>query len=148
MSASVWMDYKGVMVMVMSTNCQPSSHSTVHRKQRDGSSLRREHNTLQEVYARSGSRRSSAWVLHYHCRSRSRKFYKCVFTFSLMLLLRMLIPIKSSGRPCPFKDFKSFHLQLAKELIGEYCSRRQGRGGAVIHPPPLASFSHQVGQQW
>ena len=33
------------------------------------------------------------------------------------------ILMMSSGRPCPFKDFKSFRLQLAKELIGEYCSR-------------------------
>ncbi len=38
------------------------------------------------------------------------------------------ILMKSSRRS--FKDFKSFQLQLAKDLIGEYCSRRhRGRGG-------------------
>ena len=51
------------------------------------------------------------------------------------------ILMKFSGRPCPFKDFKSFRLQLAKELIGEYCSRkRRGRGGDVIHPLPFRHF--------
>ena len=37
MSASAWMDRK--VVMVMSTNCQPSDSSTVQRKQKDGSSV-------------------------------------------------------------------------------------------------------------
>ena len=36
-SASAWMDRK--TVMVMSTNCQPSSTGTVSRKQRDGSTI-------------------------------------------------------------------------------------------------------------
>ena len=31
------------------------------------------------------------------------------------------ILLKSCGS-CPFKDLKSFRLQLAKDLIGEYCS--------------------------
>ena len=38
---------------------------------------------------------------------------------------------------CPFPNINSFRLQLAKELIGEYCSRRRhGRGGTVIRPLP------------
>ena len=36
-TASAWMDRK--TVMVMSTNCQPSSCGTVNRKQRDGTSV-------------------------------------------------------------------------------------------------------------
>ena len=36
-TASAWKDRK--TVMVMSTNCQPSSYGTVNRKQRDGTSL-------------------------------------------------------------------------------------------------------------
>ena len=37
-----------------------------------------------------------------------------------------------------FKDVKSFRLLLAKQLIGEYCSR--GRGRTVIHPLPFRHY--------
>ena len=54
--------------------------------------------------------------------------------------------MKSSGRPYLFKDFKTFRLQLAKEVIGSYCSRRRrGRAGAVIHPLPFRHFSIRLG---
>ena len=40
---------------------------------------------------------------------------------------------------------KKFRLQLARELIGEYTSRRRaGRGGGVIRPLPLQHFPLKV----
>ena len=147
MSASAWMDRK--VVMVMSTNCQPLSHSTVHRKQRDGSSLEvpcPESVILYNKYM-GGVDRGDQLRGYYRCRSRSRKFYKYIFFFLLdVAITNAYILMKSSGRPCPFKDFKTFRLQLAKELIGEYCSRRRrGRGGAVIHPLPFRHFPIRLG---
>ena len=122
----------------MSTNCQPSSHSTVHRKQQDGSSLELPCPESVILYNKfmGGVDRGDQLCGYYHCRSRSRKFYKYIFFFLLdVAITNTYILMKSSGRPCPFKDFKSFRLQLAKELVGEYCSHR--RRGAVIHPSPF-----------
>ena len=68
-----------------------------------------------------------------HCECVDREVTDVAITNTYILL-------KSSGS-CPFKDFKSFRLQLAKDLIGEYCSRRRrGRGGTVIHPLPFRHF--------
>ena len=141
-SASAWMDRK--MVMVMSTNCQPSSCGTVSRKQRDGTSLEVPcpESIISYNKFMGGVDRGDQLRGYYRCRSRSRKFYKYIFFFLLdVAITNAYILMKSSGRPCPFKDFKSFRLQLAKELIGEYCSRRRrGRGGDVIHPLPFRHF--------
>ena len=47
------------------------------------------------------------------------------------------ILMKTSTSSCPFKGVKSFRIQLAQDLIGEYCSRR---GGTVIHPLPFRHY--------
>ena len=52
----------------------------------------------------------------------AENFMYFFFLFDVAIM-NAYIAMKSSGRPSPFKDFKSFRLQLAKELIGEYCSR-------------------------
>ena len=128
--------------MVMSTNCQPSDSGTVKRKQKDGSSVEVPCPASIISYNKfmGGVDRGDQLRGYYRCRSRSRKFYKYVFYFLLdVAITNAYILMKSSGRS--FKDFKSFRLQLAKDLIGEYCSRRRrGRGGTVIHPIPFRHF--------
>ena len=71
-----------------------------------------------------------------------RKFYKYIFYFLLdVAITNAYILMKTSSNSSPFKDFKSFRLQLVKDLIGEYCSRqRRGRGGTVIHPLPFRHY--------
>ena len=45
----------------------------------------------------------------------------------------------------PFQHVKVFRLQLAKELIGDYCSRkRPGRAGGTIHSLPLHHLSSKI----
>ena len=140
-TASAWMDRK--TVMVMSTNNQPSANGTVSRKQRDGSSLEVPCPASIISYNKfmGGVDRGDQLRGYYRCRSKSRKFYKYIFFFLFdVAITNTYILLKSSGS-CPFKDFKSFRLQLAKDLIGEYCSRRRrGRGGTVIHPLPFRHF--------
>ena len=137
------------MVMVMSTSSQPTSHGTVKRKLRDGSSIEvpcPESIMMYNQYM-GGVDHGDQLRGYYRCRSRSRKVYKYIFFFLLdVAITNAYILLKSSGRPCPFKDFKSFRLQLAKELIGDYCSRRRrGRGGSVIHPLPFRHFPIRLG---
>ena len=139
-SASACMDRK--VVMVMSTNCQPSDSSTVQRKQKDGNSVEVPCPASIISYNRfmGGVDRGDQLRGYYRCRSRSRKFYKYIFYFLLdVAITNAYILMKSSGQS--FKDFKSFRLQLAKDLIWEYCSRH-GRGhvGTVIHPLPFRHY--------
>ena len=141
-TTSAWIDRK--VVMVMSTNCQPSSSGSVLRKQKDVSCV---HVPCPESIISynkfmGGVDRGDQLRGYYRCRSKSRKFYKYVFYFLLdMAITNAFILMKNFTSSCPFKDFKSFRLQLAKELIGEYCSRRrQGRGGTVIHPLPFRHY--------
>ena len=122
-TASAWMDRK--TVMVMSTNCQPSSCGTVNRKQRDGTSLEVPCPASIISYNNfmGGVDRGDQLRGYYRCRSKSRKFYKYIFFFLFdVAITNTYLLLKSSGS-CPFKDLKSFRLQLAKDLIGDYCSR-------------------------
>ena len=74
-TASAWMDRK--MVMVMSTNCQPSSCGTVNRKQRDGTSV--EVPCPESIISYSkfmgGVDRGDQLCGYYRCRSKSRNIF-------------------------------------------------------------------------
>lgn len=145
MAASAWMDRK--TVMVMSTNGQPSSSGTVTRKQRDGSTIEVPcpESIISYNKFMGGVDRGDQLRGYYSCRSRSRKFYKYIFFFLFdVAITNAYILLKSSG--CAFKDYKSFRLRLAKDLIGEYCSRRRrGRGATVIRPLPFRHYPVRLG---
>ena len=143
-SASAWMDCK--VVMVMSTNCQPSGSGTVHRKQMDGSSVEVACPESIICYNRfmGGVDRADQLRGYYRCRSKSRKFYIFFFLFDVAITNTFIL-MKNFVSSCPFKNFKSFRLQLAKDLIGEYCSRRRrSHGGSVIHPLPFRHYPIQL----
>ena len=124
-SASAWMDCK--TVMVMSTNCQPSSCGTVRRRQKDGSSIEVPcpESIIRYNQFMGGVDRGDQLHGYYHCRSKSRKFYKYIFFFLFDVAITNAYILMKAAGSCPFKDFKSFRLQLSKDLIGEYCSRRR-----------------------
>ena len=128
---------------LMSTNCQLSSCGTVNRKQRDGTSVEVPcpESIISYNKFMGGVDRGDQLRGYYRCRSKSRKFYKYIFFFLFdVAITNAYLLLKASGS-CPFKDFKSFRLQLAKELTGDYCSRkRRGRGGTIIHPLPFRHY--------
>ena len=140
--ASAWMDRK--VVMLMSTTCQPSESGTVQRKQKDGSRVEVPCPASIILYNKfmGGVDRGDQLRGYYRCRTKSRKFYKYIFFFLLdVAITNAHILMKTSTSSCPFKGVKSFRIQLAKDLIGEYCSRRRrGRGGTVIHPLPFRHY--------
>ena len=105
-------------MMVMSTNYQPSGTGTVIRKQKDGTSV---HIPCPESiisYKKFMGGVDQGDQLHgyYRCRSKSRKLYKYVFFFLLDVAITNAY-ILMKHRSCPFKNIKSFQLQLAKDLI-------------------------------
>ena len=144
-TASAWMDRK--TVMVMRTNCQPSSSGTVSRKQRDGTSTEVPcpESIISYNKFMGGVDRGDQLRGYYRCRSKSRKFYKYIFFFLFDVAITNTYLLLKTSDSCPFRNFKSFRLKLAKEMIGDYCSRRRrGRGGSIIRPLPFRHFPIRV----
>lgn len=140
--ASAWKDNK--VVTVMSTSCQPDESGIILRHQRDGTSLSFpcpgsviRYNTFMGGVDRGDQLRG-----YYSCRSKSRKFYKYVFYFLLDTAITNAYILHSHySTASSFEHIKDFRVELAKSLIGDYCSRRRpGRGESSLHPLPLRHF--------
>ena len=130
--------------MVMTSNCQPAGVGTVLRKRQDGSRIpvTCPESIINYNEFMGGVDRGDQLRGYYSCRSKSRKFYKYVYVFLFdVAVTNAYILAKDYHTSCPFANIKRFRLQLAQELIGEYCSRRQrGRGGTTIHTLPYRHF--------
>ena len=142
LAASAWMDNKEVTVMY--TNCQPTSTGTVPRRQKDGS--RRQIPCPEAIinynHFMGGVDRRDQCRGYYSCRTKSRKFYKYIFFFLYdVCITNAYIIYKHHSSPVVHKNIKDFRLQLAHELIADYCTRRRpGRGGGVLRSIPLRHF--------
>ena len=86
---------------------------------------------------------------YYHCRTKCRKFYKYIFYFLFdAAITNAFILQKHFCRNPPHKTILEFRLQLAKELIGNYCSGlRPGCGASVVRSLPLP-LSHHHSHEW
>ncbi len=136
----------------MSTNTQPSSTGTVLRRQKDGT--RKSIPCPQAIIGYNqhmgGVDRGDQLRGYYKCRVKSRKFYKYIFYFLLDATMTNSFVLHQGWSPRPrcrdaVKNIKIFHLRLAHELIGDYCSRRRaGRRGSSIVPLPLRHYPIKV----
>ena len=137
-SASTWMDN---VVMVMYSNCQSTETGSGLRRQKNGSRIAVTCPTAIISYKQhmGDVDRGDQMRGYYSCRTRCRKFYKYIFHFLLDVSITNAFILQKYY--CPNKSFqhvKDFRLQLAKELIGDYCSRkRAGRGVGTMCPLPL-----------
>lgn len=76
---------------------------------------------------------------YYKIRTRSRKPYKYIFWFLLE------VAIVNSYILSKTNPLKSFRLELAKELIGSYCSRKlSGRGSYQRKLLPILHFPLKI----
>ena len=82
---SVWRDRR--LVYVMSTNSNPTDSSTIHRKNRDGTTevASCPPNIVSYNKFMGGVDRADQLRQYYHVRSKSRKFYLYIFWFILQL---------------------------------------------------------------
>ena len=121
--ACAWHDSK--VLTVLSTTSQPVAMGSVLRRQRDG-----------------GVDRGDQIRGYYSCRTRSRKFYKYIilyFLFDVSITNAFILHTNYTSKPN--RNVKDFRLQLAKELIGTYYSRRlPGRSSRVQRPLQLQHF--------
>lgn len=142
MTASAWKDNK--VVTVMSTTSQPSATGTVLRRQRDGTRVSVPCPEAILTYNRNmgGVHRGDQLRGYYNCRVKSRRFYKYIFYFLFDVAITNAFILYKNFRSSPtYNTIKNFHMQLARELIGDYSTRcRAGPGGGVIRPLPLQHF--------
>ena len=77
---------------------------------------------------------------YFSCQTKCRKFYKYIFHFLLdIAITNAFILQKGHCISAPFKAIKEFRLQLASELISDYCSwRRAGCGSGVVRSLSLS----------
>ena len=118
------------VVMVMSSNCQPAGVGSVLRRLQDGTRILITcPESIISYEHMGGVDHGDQLQGYYSCRTKSRKFYKYIFTFLLdVAITNAFILMKHYCPSCPFSNMKSFCLQLAKELMGEYCSRASRTG--------------------
>ena len=144
-SASTWMDRK--LVTIMSTTSQPTI-GTVLRRQKDGTRIPVPcpQSIIDYNMFMGGVDRGDQLRGYYRCRTKFRKFYKYIFYFLFdVAVTNAFILQKHFCRNSPHKTILGFRLQLAKELIGDYCSRRRpGRGAGVVRSLPLRHFSTTI----
>ena len=145
-SATAWLDRK--VVTVMASNTQPFAVGTV---------LRRQVNTTRApvpcpesiiLYNKhmGGVDRGDQLRGYYNYKIKSRKLYKYIVFFLFnVTVTNAYILRKHYNTLATFKNIKEFHVQLAKELIGTYCSRlRCGRNGGPIRQLSLRHFPMKI----
>ena len=138
MVATVWQDTKPVAML--STQHDPTMTTTVKRKKGDGSTI--DVTCPQAVVDYNahmgGVDLGDQYRKYYQVRMKSRTFYKYIFWFIFeVCILNSYILHRHS--PCIGKNltYLEYRVELAKQLIGNYCSRkRPGRPPSSSIPPP------------
>ena len=141
---TVWQDTRPVTFI--SSGHNPACTTPVRRKKIDGSTVEVECPECTVAYNKYMGRvdRGDQYHKYYHVRMKSRKSYKYIFWFLFEVCVYNLF-ILSRYSPCnhPISSYLSYRQQLAKELIGQYCSRkRHVISHTVIHADLVVNTHH------
>ena len=141
--ATLWLDNR--VVTVLSTNSQPAEMSQVRRRQGDGS--------RREIPCPSSVAKYNAYMggvdhndqlrKYYHVTLKCRKCYRYIFwfLFEVSVTNSYILSKLCTDQEAASKSLLQFRLDLSKELIGDYCSRRRpGRGPSARAALPLRHF--------
>ena len=131
----------------MSTAHQPTATATVRRKKGDGSIIEVScpHAIIDYNQYMGGVDRGDQYCKYYQVRMKSRKSYRYIFWFLFEVCI-LNSHILHRYSPCTTKilSYLDFRVQLARELIGEYCTRKS-RGHPLssgIPPPKRITLPH------
>ena len=113
-------------VTLMSTSTQPGEIGSVMCRQKDGTctSVPCPKSIIDYNTYMGGVDRGDQLRGYYSCRSKSRKFYKYIYHFLLDVTITNVYILHRNHSHSPSLSVKEFCLQLAKELVGNYCSCR------------------------
>ena len=128
--ANVWRDRR--LVYVMSTNSDPTTPTSVQRKERDGTATTITCPTNVVAYNKymGGVDHADQLRNYHHIRCKSRKFYKYLFWFAFDSAVVNAYILWKNYKPqtevsTRQLSIKQFRLALAKGLIGNYNSRKR-----------------------
>ena len=133
--------------MIMYTNSDPQCVTSVPRRQTNGSreevscplAITSYNKNMAAVDKGDQSRG------YYHCRIKSRKFYKYIYYFLFDVTITNAFILYRGWSGATEITIKQFRIQLAKELIGGYCSLyRAGYNGSLIKPLPFSHFPMKI----
>ncbi len=140
LTLSVWQDNRPVVVIA--TNSDPTTPETVTRKQKDGTSTPYPCPSSIALYNRhmGGVDHNDQLRGYYHVRLKCRKFYKYVFWFLFEVAVTNSYILCKEHTDLRVNSIKDFRTSLAKELIGEYSSRKRPGRPSIL--PPTRRFCH------
>ena len=143
LTVSVWQDIKPVTVVA--TNSDPTVEAQVCSKQRDGSSIAVSCPQPIVLYNTNmgGVDHNDQLRGYYHVRLKCQKFYKYIFWFLFDVAVVNSFILCKHFTHIGITDLKTFRTELAKSLIGSYCSqKRPGRPTQATPPPKRFCSSH------
>ena len=135
---------------MMSTNTQPHATGVVQRRLKDGSRANVECPEALVLYNKymGGVDHNDQLRKYYHVPLKSRKFYRYIFWFLFEVSVTNSYILYSNfcTHPnLPLNTLVKFRLQLFRELVGDYCSRKragQPLSGATSQPRSSLHFRH------
>ena len=139
---TAWQDRR--LVRAMSTAHNPTESTSVLRRQKDGRRVSvqcpvmiRDYN-----YKMGGVDEGDQSRGYNRLRTKFRKFYMYIFCFLTdVAITNSFILYKNFSTSPSMKSVKEFRLKLAKQLIGNYSSRKlPGRHSLPIQTLPLSHF--------
>ena len=138
LSAIVWQDKR--QVCVLSTLTTPSDYVHIQRREKNGSQTKLTCPTAIATYNQhmAGVDKGDQLRQYYSLRLKFMKNYKYIFFFLLDTAITNAYILYSRFSPSRKLKQKEFRMNLAQQLIGEYCGRmRIGRPRlSTPHPQP------------
>ncbi len=132
---------------MMCSGCDPTQTSSVLRGQQDGSRAPVPCPSAFSVYNQfmGGVDLGDQLRGYYHVRMKCRKFYQYVAKFLLDVAITNAYILYGLNHPGSKVTTLKFRDVLAKEIIGDYCTRRRaGRNTNLIKPLPLQHHPMKV----
>ena len=142
MITTVWEDTK--LVSATSTNAQPLPHNEVTRQMKTGEKRKLpcpQNITIYNQYMGGVDRNDQLWQ-YYHIKLKCRKYYKYIFWFLMDVGITNCFILAKEYTDLSLKHVKDFHLQLAKELIGDFNGRKRCGRKSLSQPAKKFITSH------
>ena len=142
LTVCVWQD--NCPVVVIATNSDPTTTETVTRKKRDGTNATYPCPASVALYNRymGGVDQNDQLRGYYHVRLKCRKYYKYIFWFLFDVAITNSYILCRSYTDLRIDSMKDFRTCLAKQLIGEYSSRKRPGRPPMLPPPRRFCQSH------
>ena len=132
LTVALWQDNRPVVVI--STNSDPTQPTTVQRKARDGtsSSIRCPASISSYNKFMGGVDLNDQLRQYYSIRMKGRKYYKYIWWFLVDVAVTNAYILCKKHTDLTVPSVKDFRIDLAKGLIGDYCSRKRVGRPAVV----------------